>query len=73
MTAALKAGAARNDLLERLQADPLLKGVDFRRVEAEGRFVGRAPEQVDEFLAAEVEPIRRRYRQQLGQQADIEV
>jgi adenylosuccinate lyase len=73
VTAALKAGAARNDLLERLQADPLLKGVDLQRVLAEGRFVGRAPEQVDEFLAAEVEPIRQRYRHLLGQGADIDV
>jgi adenylosuccinate lyase len=73
VTAALKAGAARNDLLDRLKADPLLAGVDFPRVLAEGRFVGRAPEQVDEFLAAEVEPIRRRYRHPLGQGADIDV
>jgi adenylosuccinate lyase len=73
VTAALKAGAARNDLLERLKADPLLQGVDFQRVLAEGRFVGRAPEQVDEFLAAEVEPIRQRYRHLLGQGADIDV
>jgi adenylosuccinate lyase len=73
VTAALKAGAARNDLLDRLQADPLLQGVDFQRVMAEGRFVGRAAEQVDEFLAAEVEPIRQHYRYLLGQRADIEV
>jgi adenylosuccinate lyase len=73
VTAALKAGAARNDLLDRLRADPLLEGVDFQRVTAEGRFVGRAPEQVDELLAVEVEPIRQRYRHLLGQKADIDV
>ena len=71
VTAALKAGAARNDLLDRLKADPLLAGVDFDAVLAGGPFVGRAPEQVDEFLAEEVEPIRRRYAA-LGQQAEVD-
>ena len=42
VTAALKAGAARNDLLDRLRADPLLAKVDFDAVLAEGQFVGRA-------------------------------
>src|SRR5579885_1072654 len=56
VTAALKAGAATNDLLDRLRADPLFGQVDFDRVLAESRLVGRAPEQVDEFLRQEVEP-----------------
>jgi adenylosuccinate lyase len=62
---ALKDGESeRNDLLERLAGDPeftalgvsldaLRSAVDARR------FVGRAPEQVDEFLAEEVEPLLR--------------
>ena len=66
-TAALKAGAARNDLLDRLRAEPLLAKVDFDAVLAAGRFVGRAPQQVDEFLAEQVEPVRGRYRDRLGQ------
>ena len=72
MTAELKAGAARNDLLDRLRADPLLAKVDFDAVLAEGQFVGRAPEQVDEFIAEEVEPIRRRYGGALGQKAEVD-
>ena len=72
-TAQLKAGAARNDLLDRLRADPLLARVDFDAVLAEGRFVGRAPQQVDEFIAEEVEPIRRRYGGALGQGAEVDV
>ncbi len=72
-TARLKAGAAHNDLLDRLRADPLLARVDFDAVLAEGRFVGRAPQQVDEFIAQEVEPIRRRHGGALGQGADVEV
>ncbi len=73
VTAALKAGAARNDLLERLRADSAFAAVDFEQVLATGHFAGRAPEQVDEFLAEEIEPIRRRYRHLLGQTADVSV
>jgi adenylosuccinate lyase len=73
VTAHLKAGGARNDLLDRLRADPLLAKVDFARVLDQGRFVGRAPQQVDEFLAEEVEPVRQKYRHLLGQMGDVSV
>lgn len=72
-TAALKAGAARNDLLDRLRDDSAFSGVDFDALLDVRRFVGRAPEQVAEFLAEEVEPIRRRYAHALGQGAEISV
>jgi adenylosuccinate lyase len=72
VTAALKAGGQRNDLLDRLRGDPLLRRVDFDAVLDRGQFVGRAPQQVDEFLGQEVEPIRRRYGQLLDQRADVE-
>ena len=73
VTAALKSGAARNDLLDRLAADPLLAGIDFDAVRRQGAYVGRAAEQVEEFLAAEVEPVRRRYPHLLGQKFDPRV
>lgn len=73
VTAALKAGADKNDLLERLKADPLLAAVDFEAVLDRGQFIGRAPQQVDEFLAEEIEPIRRRYPHLLGQTAEVSV
>jgi adenylosuccinate lyase len=72
VTAALRAGAVGNDLLDRLRADPLFAGVDFSSTLAPERFVGRAPQQVDEFLAAEIEPVRRRYSHLLGQRAEVE-
>ena len=56
---ALKDGAERNDMLERLAADPQF-GVsidEMRSTIDPHRFVGRAPEQVDEFLAEIVEPL----------------
>lgn len=49
---AVKDGAPRNDMLERLAADPAF-GVpleDLRAAAEPARFVGRAPEQVEEFL-----------------------
>jgi adenylosuccinate lyase len=73
VTAALKAGADKNDLLERLKADPLLARVDFEAVLDRGQFIGRAPQQVDEFRAEEIEPIRQRYRHLLGQTAEVTV
>ncbi|HTU19982.1 MAG TPA: adenylosuccinate lyase [Gemmataceae bacterium] len=73
VTAALKAGADKNDLLERLKADSLLAGVDFEAVLDRGQFIGRAPQQVDEFLIEEIEPIRQRYRHLLGQTAEVAV
>jgi adenylosuccinate lyase len=73
VTQQLKSGAGRNDLLDRLRADPLFSGVDFGRVLREGHFAGRSPEQVDEFIAQEVRPIRERYRQLLGQRAEVAV
>jgi len=56
---ALKNGAPRNDMLDRLSADPEF-GVSFSDLESvldPTRFVGRAPEQVDEFLDWIVGPL----------------
>ncbi len=56
---AVKDGAARNDLLERLGADPAF-GVsvdDLYSVVDARRYVGRAPEQVDEFLHDVIHPL----------------
>ena len=72
-TLALKEGAARNDLLDRLKADPSMALVDIIAVVAAGNFAGRAPEQVDEFLAEVVEPALEPYRGALGQRAELHV
>jgi adenylosuccinate lyase len=71
VTARLKAGESRNDLLDRLRADAAFAQVDIDALTARGTSVGRAPQQLDEFLAQEVEPIRRRYAGLLGQQNDV--
>jgi adenylosuccinate lyase len=56
---ALKNGAPRNDMLERLSADASfgVSVADLESVLEPTRFVGRAPEQVDEFLEQVVNPL----------------
>jgi adenylosuccinate lyase len=56
---ALKNGASRNDMLQRLADDSQFNVAvaDLESALEPMRFVGRAPEQVDEFLAHVVEPI----------------
>jgi adenylosuccinate lyase len=56
---ALKDGATRNDLLDRLAEDPAF-GVpinELREASSPAAFIGRAPEQVDDFLREVVEPL----------------
>jgi adenylosuccinate lyase len=58
-----------NDLLDRIAADPAF-GATRAELDEEmrpERFVGRAPEQVDEFLAEWVEPVLQRHASDLGQ------
>lgn len=62
-----------NDLIERLRGDPAFAGVRLDDVLDPRRFVGRAPQQVDRFLAEVVEPIRARYRDSIGGAADLKV
>lgn len=62
-----------NDLLERLSGDPSFAGVDLHAALDPLQFVGRAPEQVDDFLAEIVEPIRTRYASQAATTAELRV
>jgi len=62
-----------NDLLARLAADPAFAGVALEQVLDPVRYVGRAPEQVDEFLAEVVAPIRQRYRDDTADAAEVRV
>lgn len=69
----LKQGAARNDLLERLAGDPLFEGIDIAAVADQSNLTGRAPQQVDEFIAQVVDPIRSRYPNALDQTGQVTV
>ena len=62
-----------NDLIDRLQADDAFAAVDIDSLLDPAKFTGRAAQQVDEFFAAEVEPVRKRYADCLGQQSNLRV
>jgi adenylosuccinate lyase len=71
--AVVKQLGGNNDLLQRLAADPAFARVNLTEVVDSARFIGRAPQQVDEFLAEVVEPIRARYAAALEQTAEVSV
>lgn len=54
----VKLDGGENDLLERLSQDPDFAGLDWDSLLNPDEFVGRAPQQVDEFLEQFVEPLR---------------
>ena len=62
-----------NDLIARLQKDSAFADLNFEKVLNPAAYVGRAPEQVDEFIRAIVTPIRKRYRGKLGQKVELRV
>ena len=62
-----------NDLIERLRADEAFAAVDLDAALDPRAFIGRAPDQVDDFLAACVQPVRDKHADALGQDAELEV
>ncbi|MBN2511334.1 MAG: adenylosuccinate lyase [Sedimentisphaerales bacterium] len=71
--AQVKMHGKENDLIARLQADPAFAKVNLRAALDPKRYIGRAPQQVDEFLAAAVAPVRRKYKQQLNKKVELKV
>jgi adenylosuccinate lyase len=62
-----------NDLIDRLKADAAFDKVDFKNVLNAKNYVGRAPQQVDEFIKDIVTPIRRKYRKELNKKVELKV
>ena len=64
-----------NDLIERIKKDEMFRAVHGRLGEIldAKKFVGRAPQQVEEFIAAEIDPILERHKAQLGEQGEVRV
>ena len=64
-----------NDLLERIAGDPAfgLTLPELETVSDPARYVGRAPEQTEEFLREEVAPVLEKYRDDLGVTVEIRV
>jgi adenylosuccinate lyase len=68
-----KEGDSEVDLIALLAREPAFRGVSFADVLDPARYIGRAPEQVDAFLAQEVAPIREQYPGLLKQTAEVSV
>jgi adenylosuccinate lyase len=62
-----------NDLLARLKSDAAFAAVDIDAELDPARFVGRAPQQVDEFLAEVVRPLLDEHKGLLGMRAEVNV
>ncbi len=74
VTASIKEGVGTStELFDRLKAEPAFARVNFAAATDARLFIGRSPEQVNEFVADQVEPIRARYAGRLGQRAELKV
>jgi adenylosuccinate lyase len=71
--AVVKQEGGANDLLDRLATDPAFAKLDLNASLDPAKFVGRAPEQVDEFLAEVIEPIRAKYPPVKGLDGEVKV
>lgn len=57
----VKQEGGANDLISRLAGDEAFAGIDLAAAMDPAQFVGRAPEQVDEFLLNTIGPLRARF------------
>jgi len=62
-----------NDLINRLRADIDFQKVDFEKVLRPENYIGRAPKQVDEFIASVVTPIRKKYHSAINRKVELNV
>lgn len=59
--AEVKQQGQANDLLDRLAQDEAFAGIDLSALMDPMQFVGRSPEQVQDFVAEVIQPIREKY------------
>jgi len=62
-----------NDLIDRLNADIDFSKIDFEKVLNPKNYIGRAPQQVDEFVKGVVTPILKKYRKELNRKVELNV
>jgi adenylosuccinate lyase len=62
-----------NDLIERLKNDAAFAKVDFKKVLNAGNYIGRAPQQVDEFTAKTAAAALKKYRGKLNKKTILKV
>jgi adenylosuccinate lyase len=63
----------QNDLIERLKNDSAFAKVDFKKVLNAADYIGRAPQQVDEFIRGTVRPALKKYRGKLSKRTELKV
>lgn len=66
----VKEHGKEHDLIARLEGDPLFANVDLGAALDARLYIGRAPQQVDEFIADVVNPIREKHSNLLGAAAE---
>jgi len=71
----VKNEAQDNDLLERLASDPEipLSRDEIQSLMDVRNFIGRAPEQVTEFIVAHMRPVMEKYAEILGERSEVRV
>lgn len=71
--AQVKQFGKNNDLINRLKADHAFLKTDLKAILNPKLYIGRASQQVDEFVKDIVTPIRRKYRRQLNKKVELNV
>ncbi len=73
--AAVKREGKENDLLSRVERDPLFAAVHGKLGEIldTKKFIGRAPKQTEEFIASEIDPILERHKALLGAHGEVKI
>lgn len=71
----MKTEGSDNDLLSRIKNSAMfnLEEKDFESVTDPSLYIGRAPEQVEEFITAEVDPILEREKDNIGENVNLTV
>jgi len=66
--AVVKGEGKPNDLMERIAADEIFKPVHSKldQLMDPSQFVGRSPEQVDEFITDEIDPVLEQFKDLLN-------
>jgi len=71
--AVVKQQGGRNDLIDRLGSDAAFSKVNLKAELMPDKFVGRAPQQVDEFVAEVVAPLLARHANRAAASAEVKV
>lgn len=71
----IKKGAEKNDLLERIGNDEAFMSIkmSLKNIAEPKNFIGRSPQQVDDFIKGTVMPILKRYKDDIGMKGELTV